>query len=270
MSRYFQWLILTSLTGSPILSIAILVVFWFVLDRFTFGLLPDPLRFLMRWQRTWRLERLLGANPHDRRARQEVAELYLWQRRYKKAVEALKPNLEAGDDDANTLFTMGWACFGAGHAEQAEVFMAEAAERDPAFRVGAIDLELGRWRLAGGNAKGALEALERFIHVRRGSVEGRVLLAKAMLAAGDDGKAALMREEAWKEYVSAPRFQRRMERFWAWRAKPSRPATYAALLLLVGALFSLWGAPPLVRAAQHTRGVYGSAMGYDRDADGRP
>lgn len=258
MSRYFQWLILTSLTGSPVLSIVLLLAAWFVLDRFTFGLLPDPLRFFARWRRTGFLERTLSANPHDRRSRFELAELYIGQRRYAKALNVLKPNLEAGDDDVPTLFAMGVACCGAGHPEQGEVFLQAAAEKDPGFRVGAIDLELGRWRLKRGEAPGAQEALQRFLRVREGTVEGRVLLAQALLRGGREPDAALMREEAWKEYVSAPRFQRRVERFWAWRAKPSRPLAYAAALLVLGGIFGRWVAPSVLHAVESRRTPYGA------------
>jgi tetratricopeptide (TPR) repeat protein len=257
MSRYFQWIILTALTGSPVMSILILLVLWFALDRFTLGLLPDPVRFVRRWQRSWYLERVLSGNPHDRRSRFELAELHVVHRRFKAAVDVLKPNLEAGDEDAPTLFVMGQACYGAGHREQGEVFFNAAREADPGYRLGAIDLEQGRWRLQTGDAKGARELLERFAHVRKGTVEGRVLLARAIAGAGDDGKAALVREEAWEEYVSAPRFQRRVERFWAWRAKPSRPLLYAVLFLMAGAMFSRFAGPPLLHAVQGRGGAYG-------------
>jgi tetratricopeptide (TPR) repeat protein len=258
MGRWFQWIILTSITGSPVMSILILLVVWFAVDRFTLGLLPDPVRFVMRWRRTWQLERTLVGNPHDRRARFELAELYVRQRRFKAAVDVLKPNLEAGDDDVPTLFVMGVACCGAAHPEQGEVFLEAAADRDPGFRLGVIDLERGRWRLKRGEAKRAREALERFINVRRGTIEGRVLLAGAMVREGNEPKAALMREEAWKEYVSAPRFQRRVERFWAWRARPSRPVFYAAALMLAGAVFGHWVAPALLEMTHGFRGAYGA------------
>jgi hypothetical protein len=262
MGRYFQWIILTALTGSPVLSILILLVFWFAVDRFTFGLFPDPVRFVMRWRRTWHLERTLAANPHDRRSRFELAELYIRQRRYQRAENVLKPNLVAGDDDVPTLYSMGVACCGAGHPDQGEVFLQEATERDEGFRLGAIDLERGRWRLKRGDAKGAHQALERFVGVRRGTIEGRVLLARAMLGEGNEPQAALMREEAWKEYVSAPRFQRRVERFWAWRAKPSRPLAYLAILMVAGAVFGRYVAPTLLQMTEGMRGS--SATPYGR------
>jgi hypothetical protein len=72
-----------------------------------------------------------------------------------------------------------------------------------------------------------------------------VLLARALDGLGDDGAAALMKDAAWDEYVSAPGFQRRKERLWAWRARPSRPATYLFITILALTLFATLAAPGL-------------------------
>jgi len=250
MSGWLLWSLLSMLTGRPLLSLLLLMAFWYGVDRFTWRFLPNPMRWVWKWQRVGRLKRDLMTNPHDRRARLELAELYLERRQYKTAVETLKPNLEAGDDDASTLYTMGVACLGAGYVQQGEKVLSALREEDEGFRLGAVDLELGRFRLKRKDAKGAREALERFVVRRKGSVEGRLLLARALEQGGDDGAGALMRESAWKEYVAAPRFQRNMERFWAWRAKPSRPATYAAVALVLGMLFARYGAPAIHRNLQ--------------------
>lgn len=233
MSKYFLWLILSSLTRSPILSLVLVFGVMWAVDRFTVGILPSPLRLVGRWRRVGQLERMLLANPHDRRARFELADLRVGQRRYAAAVEVLKPNLAAGDEDVDTLFLYGVASLGAGQAAQGELLLDEAEKLNPDYRMGAIELERGRWRLARGDVKGAVEALERFCKGRHGTVEGRVLLAKALDKSGRDADAALMRDEAWKDYVSAPGFVRRRERSWAWRARPSRPLTYAVLAALV-------------------------------------
>jgi len=250
MSQWLQWSLLTMITGRPLVSLLILVAFWYGVDRVTFRFLPNPVRWLRKWQRLGKLKHDLLNNPHDRRARLEMGELYLERGRYKQAVEMLKPNLDAGDDDAATLYAMGLACLGAGYAEQGEKVLAALREEDEGFRLGSVDLELGRWRLRRKDAKGAREALERFVDRRKGTVEGRVLLAQALELGGDDGAGALMREKAWKEYVAAPRFQRNVERYWAWRAKPSRPATYAAVALALGLLFARYGAPALTRSIE--------------------
>ncbi|WP_224242249.1 tetratricopeptide repeat protein [Hyalangium gracile] len=236
MSTWMLWMIASLLTGRPLLSLVLVFGLLWLMDRYTLQVLPRPLRFIHRWRRAGQLERTLLANTHDRRARFELAELRVGQGKYAAAVELLKPNLEAGDEDVDTLFLLGVAYLGAGEAAKGELLLSEAEKLSPDFRQGSIDLERGRLRLAGGDVKGAVEALERFVKGRHGTVEGRVLLAKALDKAGRDADAALMRDEAWKEYLAAPGFHRRRERMWAWRARPSRPLTYAALVLVVLAL----------------------------------
>jgi tetratricopeptide (TPR) repeat protein len=239
-SSWLLFILFSALTGSPVLSVVLVFAFVWVADRYTVGILPSPFRALKRWQRASHLERVLQGNPHDRRARYELADLWVGRRKYAAAVEVLKPNLEAGDDDVGTLFLLGVAYLGAGDMARGELLLEEAAKADAGYQMGAIDLERGRWRLARGDLKGAKEALERLRGARPGTVEGRVLLSRVLERSGQDGEAALVREEAWKEYVAAPSFQRRRERLWAWRARPSRPLAYALALavglVLVGSL----------------------------------
>jgi uncharacterized protein HemY len=231
VSTWFLWLVLSSITGSPVGSAAAIVLVWFVVDRFTLGILPDPYRAIQRWQRVSSLERTLLNNPHDRRARAELAEHYVARKKYQKAMEVLRPNLEAGDEDPAMLFTMGVACLGSGHAPQGEKLLGHVEELDPRFRVGEVDLARGTFRLERKDWAGARDALEKLVGVRKGTVEGRVKLAMALEGLNDDGKAALVKDEAWAEYVAAPGFQRRKERKWAWRARPSRPLLYLTLVL---------------------------------------
>jgi hypothetical protein len=258
MTSYLQWIILSALTGSPVGSAIFLLVFYFATDRFTLGLLPDPFAWARRLQREFTVQRMLLGNPHDGRARLELAGLYVARRAYGKAIEVLKPNLEKGDGDPQTLFVMGSACVGAGFSQQGEKLLTHAQELDPKFRVGEIDLVLGRGRLARKDFAGAKVALEDLVRVRQGTIEGRVLLSRALSGAGDDGAAALMRDQAWAEYVAAPRFQRRQERLWAWRAKPSRPALYAVLVVL-----ALATCATVVRPAVARWGPPNSPTDYD-------
>jgi uncharacterized protein HemY len=141
---------------------------------------------------------------------------------------------------------MAQACFMTGHAQQGELFLDEVIDRDPNFGMGEVHLERGRWRLERNDRNGALNALHALTAARPGTVEGKVLLARAHRALGD-ADAAQARREAWREYVNAPRFQRRRDRWWAWRARPSRPLLYVAIALVCGVL-SLGSQPPRERA----------------------
>jgi tetratricopeptide (TPR) repeat protein len=253
MNTWLQWIILTSITGSPLGSAVVLLVFWFVVDRFTFGVLPDPVRWVMRWRRAGTLERLLLVNSHDGRARLELAQLYVQRGKGRAAVDVLRPNLERGDDDVQTMVTMGEACLQAGFAEQGEKLLERAEELSPEFRVGEVFLIRGKYRLQRGDFASAKEALTRLVSIRKGTVMGRVLLARAQQKLGDDASAALLRDDAWNEFASAPVFQRRQERFWAWRARPSRPLMYLAVILFALFMFAKVVAPKLSELAGHYR-----------------
>lgn len=260
MSKFFIWYLLARLTGSPIASAIGLLVFYWAIDRYTLGVLPDPLKFIGLWRRQWKLETHLRHVPHDRKARTDLAEIYLQRKQYAKAVDLLRPNLEAGDDDIASVFDMGVACLGAGHVQQGEKLLAHALDMQADFRVGEIHLVLGRWRLARSDFAGARTALESLVGVRKGTIEGRVLLSRALLGLKDDGAAALMRDAAWHEYVGAPRFQRRRERLWAWRARPSRPILYAALAAAGMFVLAYWVLPSMVQPQQ--RDPYGQQDDY--------
>ncbi len=236
MSNWIAWLLLSWLTGSPITAAVILLAIWWLGDRATFRVLPDPLRAFRRRSRIGALRATLASNPHDRRARLELANLLLDVRRPKAAADALAPNVEAGDDDVHTSFAMGAALARSGDLDRAERFLAAARAREPAFRMGEIDLEVGRMRVRRGDAAGAVEPLRRLVAERPGTVEGRYWLARALALQGDGAGAARARDDAWREYAALPRFRRQHERPYAWRIRPWRPALVAAAGVLAAAL----------------------------------
>ena len=233
MSQWMMWSVLSWVTGSPLTALVVLALVWWMGDRFTFRLFPDPLRFLGRWRRMAELRAMLGVNPHDRRARFELAERLLEGGRAREAADVLRPNVEAGDEDAHTAFIMGAALGRCGAFEQAERALALARQEDPRFRAGEIDLELGRQRVARGDHAGAREALARLLVERPGSVEGRYLLSRALSGSGEEAAARAVRDEAWRDYQMLPRFHRRHERPFAWRIKPWRPAAWALVIALL-------------------------------------
>jgi tetratricopeptide (TPR) repeat protein len=253
-SSWILWLLLSWLTGSPLQAALVVLVLWWLGDRFTFRVLPDPLRAIRRWNRRSTLSRTLAANPSDRRARFELAQLLLDARRPARALEVLRPNLEAGDDDVHTAFLYGALLARTGQHPQAERILSIAREQEPGYRLGEIDLELGRSRLAAGDVAGAREALERLVEARPGTVQGRWLLSRSVAALGDSAGAERLREEAWREYVALPRFRRPEERPFAWRIRPWRPIAIAAAVALAIALLVAAAAgttePPRRRAAE--------------------
>ncbi len=249
MSSWMLWVLLSWILGNPLLALVVVLALWWLGDRATFRVLPDPLRRFGRSGRISALRRTLQANPHDRRARLELANLLLDARRPREAATVLAPNVEAGDDDVHTSFAMGSALARSGAPDRAEPFLAAARARDPSFRMGEIDREVGRMRVRRGDAAGALEPLRRLVAERPGTVEGRYWLARALDGQGDGAGAARAREEAWREYAALPRFRRQHERPFAWRIRPWRPALVAAAVAIV-AILVLRAVVPAIEGAR--------------------
>jgi tetratricopeptide (TPR) repeat protein len=235
MSNFLLFTLLTMLTGSPLVGLLVVLAIWWLGDRATFQVLPDPFRWGARWRRRGQLRRALETNPSDRRARFELADLWLEAGRPAEAVATLRPNIEAGDDDVHTAHLWGTALGRSGAHEAAEKALAVARAAEPCFRAGELDLELGRQRLERGDLAGAREALERLLELRPGTVEGRWYLARALTGLGDQAGAERRRQEAWSEYLALPAFRRRSQRRFAWRIKPWRPALVG--LAVLGAIW---------------------------------
>ena len=66
-----------------------------------------------------------------------------------------------------------------------------------------------------------------------------VLLAKAYAGLGRSEEAKAAREDAWRAYKQAPRFKRRQDRSWAWKAKPIAALVHYGAIVLAVALVVL-------------------------------
>lgn len=231
MTSWFGFTVLWLLLGNPLAALAIIVGLWILADWHTVGMFRRLYRRFTDWRRGVRLQRILDLNPHDRKSRTDLGEILIGQRRHARAIEVLRPVVDADPDDTTALFLLGVACAASGKSEQGELFLRTVLEADDKFGRGAPLLEIGRYRLARGDAAGALEPLGQYLERHPASVEAHYLAFRAQARVGNTTEAQKHRERVWSEYCSSPSFLQRSERLWAWRARPSRPAIYGALLL---------------------------------------
>ncbi len=243
--KFLLWAVLWGLLDNPLLALVVVIAIYWALDRYTLGILPDPLRIVSRWRRLRSVNRRLQANPHDRKARLDKSDVLLELGWPKPAFDAVRPNIEAGDHDPHTLFVAGRAAFGSGEATIGQRLLEAVREDDPNFAQNRVDLELGRGLLKSGDFVGAREALQRYTNARTSVIEGNVLLARVHEGLGDAEAAAAARQAAWTAYTEAPGFLRRRERLWAWRANPSRPLLYLAAGAAAGTAFVVFVLPNL-------------------------
>jgi hypothetical protein len=131
------------------------------------------------------------------------------------------------------LYSLGLACLRLGRHEEGELFLRGVHGADPEFRLGRAPLEIGKHRLRRRDAKGAVDPLREYVASHPHRVEGHYFLASALATSGNMAAAKEARRRAWEEYETALPYQRRLERRWAWRARPSRPLLYAAIACAV-------------------------------------
>jgi tetratricopeptide (TPR) repeat protein len=239
-----QFSILWWITGNPVAAALLLLFAYAVADWYTFGFLRGFAHVLRNLRRAPRLRRQIAVNPHDRRARVELGEILVEQGRFAAAIEVLRPAAQQDPHDLSALYPLGIACLRTGRVEEGELFLRELHAADPDFRLGRAPLEIGANRLRRGDAKGAVEQLAQYVATHPHRVEGHYLLSCALRRSGDAPAAAQARARAWEEYETALPYQRRIERRWAWRARPSRPLLYAgaacaAVMLLATAMRSV-------------------------------
>jgi tetratricopeptide (TPR) repeat protein len=261
MNSWISFSILWMLTGSPVSAAVLLLAAYAVADWYTFGFLRGVAQAIAAFQRGRRLRLVLLHNPHDRKARADLGEILVSQGRFARAIEVVKPLADEDPHDLRALFLLGIACLATGRVEQGELFLSAVDKADPAFRGGEPLLELARWRVRR-RAASALEPLREFLERHPHHIEARFLLARAHQLNGDEGAAAAERGRCWQEYETELPYQRRRDRVWAWRARPSRPLLYAlvacgALLVLSAAVQQSGMSRPAHAAADVRSGVGG-------------
>jgi tetratricopeptide (TPR) repeat protein len=259
MNSWINFSILWMLTGSPVAAAAILLAAYAITDWYTFGFLRGVAQALGAFRRGRRLRLVLLHNPHDRKARADLGEILVSQRRYLRAIEVIRPLATEDPHDLNALYLLGVACLAIGRVDQGELFLGEVYQASPGYRGASALLELGRFRVRR-NDPSAAEPLGKFLEAHPHHVEARYLLSRAHLLAGDHPAAAAERDRCWREYETEMPYQQRRDRLWAWRARPSRPLIYAAAACCLLAVFgaALQRSAPVVHAAADVRSTAGA------------
>jgi tetratricopeptide (TPR) repeat protein len=181
--------------------------------------LPDPFLIVARFNLAQRLRRDVAANPANRVAHRQLAQLYLERRRPALALPHIEKALAGEPESAELLHLRGLALHLARRdAEAVEAFIA-AVQRDPKqgygdpfLRAGDALVRLQRW-------EDAEEAFERFLEVASSSVEGWFKLALVRKRLGKIAEAEKARTEGVQLYASLPGYVRRAQRLWYWRAR---------------------------------------------------
>lgn len=236
MTKWVLFSALWWLTGNPLLALCALLLFALVVDRAFVGLLPDPLRGWRAWRRRLELNRCISNNPYDGPSLLGLGRDAVERWKHREARPLLERALERMPGEAEARYLLGLAEIGCDDVKTGIERIRALLAEQPRYRFGEPWLEVGARLLSLGRDREAVEALQGFVQIQPASVRGRYLLAIALARTGERARARQERRRAWEEFVTLPRFRRKHDRRYAWRANPRRPLLYGAVAIAMAVL----------------------------------
>jgi len=219
MSKFFLFYILTYLTGNPLLALLLLLAVVYLVDRNTLRVLPDWSGRLGTWGRIRALKRTITLNPDHAGALVDLGRILVRRGDCTQAVPFLEKALPKMADSDEANFYLGFAYLRTGQLEKAREQLEKALELNPRFGYGEPHLRLGECYQALGDLQTAARQLQQFAEIHSSSSEGFYRLGKVLEKSGKKEEAGRAYRSAVDAYRSSPRFKRKLDRPWAWKAR---------------------------------------------------
>ncbi|RKD25120.1 hypothetical protein BEP19_04690 [Ammoniphilus oxalaticus] len=218
MSKFILFSLLWWITGSPFLSILLLLVIFYFLDRRYVRLFPSIARPIQMASRAAKLRQELSLNPHHTGNKQELARIFIERKRYDQALPFVEEVSKKIPDSSEALYEWGLCLLKTGDMERGEQLILEALTREPSLRYGEPYLELGEIFSVRDAQKG-LDYLEKIPAINSSSAETHYRLGKLYNQLGRRADAQTAFKDACMIYSSLPRYLRRKQRRWALLAR---------------------------------------------------
>lgn len=219
MSKFILFYLLAYLLGNPLLALLILLAAVYFLDRNTMRLLPDWGGRLGTWSRIRSLKRTVALNPDNAGALVDLGRILIRREDYSRSIPYLERAMPKMTDSDEANFYLGFACLRSGRLEEARRWLEKCLEVNPRFGYGEPYLRLGEYYQACGNLEGAATQFEKFTGIHTSSSEGFFRKGKVLQELGEKERAAKAFKSAVEVYRSSPRFKRKLDRHWAWKAR---------------------------------------------------
>jgi tetratricopeptide (TPR) repeat protein len=219
MRTFFLFVLLSWITGNPILAGAIILL----LFGGSYLLYSRRLyRFRQAWRDVARVRELraeLAVNPENAKARSDLGEMLARKGRFGEALPHLERAITRCDDQPDTNFYLGWTYLALGDLERGRRYVNRALELNSRFGYGEPHLRLGDFFFARGEYKEAIPHYEAFRAIYTSGVEGLYKLGECYLAADQREKGIEVLREGVEAFRAAPWYRRQEERAWGRKAK---------------------------------------------------
>jgi len=214
LAKFFIFLLLWRLAGSPILSVLVLLVILYFIDRKFIGLTPSLSRPFKRNRRLKQINFELLTHPHNTSGKLEAAGLLIEKKKYAEALHYLGEVNRILDDSAEASYATGLCYLKLGDLELGEKWVLQSLSINPRVRYGEPYLRLGE-SLAGIQPEKAMQYLQQFREIHSSSCEAYYRLGQLYERMERKEEARKTYKETLDIYHGLPKYKRRTERRFA-------------------------------------------------------
>jgi tetratricopeptide (TPR) repeat protein len=218
MSKLFLLYIIIRLTGNPILALIILVAIYYLLDRRYIGLLPSVTKPFRKRFRVSRLRKQLDLNAHDMNTRYELAQAYIESKNPSLALDLLRGLPQSMQESADVIYDIGVCHLLIGDLPEGENLTLQALTIKNNLRYGEPYMALATAYSASDPVK-ALHYLTEFQAINHSSCECYYRMGELHSRLGNRTEALKEWKHCIDTFHSLPKFRKRNERRWAFKAR---------------------------------------------------
>lgn len=219
LSKFFLFYILYWLLGNPLIALLIIILIFFTVDRTFLGFIPDPFKAFRRSGRIRQLQKLVSINPHDARSLKELGILMVDKKNYGNALHYFEKASPKMSDDPEFNYYYGLSAARTGDIRKGRELVDAALNVSPELKYGEPYLMMAEVYIDNGDYSTALPLLEKFLKIHSSSSRGFYQIGVVKLKTGMKEEGIGYLRKSVTAFKSSPRFKRKLDRKWAWKAR---------------------------------------------------
>lgn len=219
LSKFFLFYILYWLFGNPLIALLVILLLYFTIDRTFFGFIPDPFKAFKKAGRIRELQKTIFINPHDARSLKELGIHMIEKKEYRKALDFLEKAAGKLSDDPEFNYYYGLSMARCGDIQKGRELVDSALKNSPGLKYGEPFISFAEVYIDHGDYSSALPLLKSFENIHSSSSRGFYQMGLVRLKLGMKEEGIEYLKKAIAAFKASPRFKRKVDRKWAWKAR---------------------------------------------------
>jgi tetratricopeptide (TPR) repeat protein len=207
------------LLGNPFVALLVILIIYFTVDRTFFGFIPDPFKAFKKAGRIRELHNIVAINPHDARSLKELGICMIDKKDYRKAREYFEKAVNKMSDDPEFNYYYGLSLARCGEIGKGRELLEAALKNSANLKYGEPYIMFAEVYIDNGDYASALPLLERFENIHSSSSRGFYQMGAVKLKLGMNAEGKEYLKKAIAAFKASPRFKRKVDRKWAWKAR---------------------------------------------------